>query len=88
MENSNLGWLGESLKLKSENESKLAINSILGHLHEKVEVCLLQVRLHDLTYSSNFKVSDTGVVVPRFVVHCLSSTLCRFQHENLFLTVI
>lgn len=30
MENSELRWLGESLKLKTENESKLTLNSILG----------------------------------------------------------
>lgn len=84
-ENSNFGWLSETLKLKTENQSKLTLNSILGNLHEKVAVfCLLQVILNDLAYFSNFKVSETGVVLPHFVVNCLSSTLCKFSMKISF----
>lgn len=57
-------------KFKTEHESKLTLNSIPGYLYEKVKVCLLQARLHNLTYSSNFKVPETGVVIFLLSIVC------------------
>lgn len=50
-----------------------------------MKVCVQQVRLSDLTESSNFKVSETGVVMPHFVVNFLSSMLCKFSMSISFL---